>query len=215
MGFSRQEYWRALLFSSPGDLSNPGIEPESLTSPALAGGFFTAITTWGAQISVASSNYSFMAHLVPSPLQKINARVTRKLEFYPMIESGRVATVHKLPLWRILVPDFWNPSRAAYILQMCALQGCSWSLASLLIPLLSLLPGCSRPQSPCLLCAANPGHIQAAELWHWQSHQGCFLLRMFGARLRWCLVRKSSPLLPRPGDPGAQNPVWPKYLTWI
>ena len=74
MGFSRQEYWSALLFSSPGDLSDPGIELASLTSPALAGGFFTAVTTWEAQISVASSNYSFMSHLVPSPLQKINAK---------------------------------------------------------------------------------------------------------------------------------------------
>ena len=32
MGFSRQEYWSALLFSSPGDLPNPGIKPWS---PAL------------------------------------------------------------------------------------------------------------------------------------------------------------------------------------
>ena len=32
MGFSRQEYWSELLFPSPGDLPNPGIEPES---PAL------------------------------------------------------------------------------------------------------------------------------------------------------------------------------------
>ena len=30
MGFSRQEYWSGLLFPPPGDLSNPGIEPESL-----------------------------------------------------------------------------------------------------------------------------------------------------------------------------------------
>ena len=30
----------------PGDLPNPGIEPTSLVSPALAGGFFTASTTW-------------------------------------------------------------------------------------------------------------------------------------------------------------------------
>ena len=36
MEFSRQEYWNALLFPSPGDLSNPGIDPAS---PALAGGF--------------------------------------------------------------------------------------------------------------------------------------------------------------------------------
>ena len=27
MGFSRQGYWSGLLFSSPGDLPNPGIEP--------------------------------------------------------------------------------------------------------------------------------------------------------------------------------------------
>ena len=32
MGFSRQEYWSGLPFSSPGDLSNPGVEPSS---PAL------------------------------------------------------------------------------------------------------------------------------------------------------------------------------------
>ena len=35
MEFSR------LLFPSLGDLSNPGIKPASLVSPALAGGFFT------------------------------------------------------------------------------------------------------------------------------------------------------------------------------
>ena len=32
MGFSRQGYWSGLPFPSPGDLPNPGIEPES---PAL------------------------------------------------------------------------------------------------------------------------------------------------------------------------------------
>ena len=32
MGFSRQEYWNGLPLPSPGDLSNPGIEPGS---PAL------------------------------------------------------------------------------------------------------------------------------------------------------------------------------------
>ena len=29
MGFSGQEYWSGLLFPSPGDLPNPGIEPRS------------------------------------------------------------------------------------------------------------------------------------------------------------------------------------------
>ena len=41
MGFSRQEYWSGLLFPTPGDLPDPGIEHESLVSPALTGGFFT------------------------------------------------------------------------------------------------------------------------------------------------------------------------------
>ena len=35
MGFSRQEYWSRLPFPSPGDLSDPGIEPTSPVSPAL------------------------------------------------------------------------------------------------------------------------------------------------------------------------------------
>ena len=38
MGFPRQEYWNGFPFPSPGDLTDPGIEPAS---PALAGGFFT------------------------------------------------------------------------------------------------------------------------------------------------------------------------------
>ena len=38
--YSRQEYWSGLLCLPPGDLPNPGIEPTSLASPALAGGFF-------------------------------------------------------------------------------------------------------------------------------------------------------------------------------
>ena len=36
MGFSRQEYWSGLPFPSPGDLSDPGIEPGSPTSEADA-----------------------------------------------------------------------------------------------------------------------------------------------------------------------------------
>ena len=33
--FSRQEYWSGLPFPSPGDLPDPRIKPETLTSPAL------------------------------------------------------------------------------------------------------------------------------------------------------------------------------------
>ena len=41
MGFSRQEYQSGLPFLTPGDLLDPGIEPASPVSSALAGRFFT------------------------------------------------------------------------------------------------------------------------------------------------------------------------------
>ena len=45
MGFSRQEYWNGLPFPTPGDLPDPGIEPKSLMSPALAAKFSTTMAT--------------------------------------------------------------------------------------------------------------------------------------------------------------------------
>ena len=48
MEFSRWGYWSGLPCAPPGDLSDPGIEPASLTSPALAGRFFTTHITWEA-----------------------------------------------------------------------------------------------------------------------------------------------------------------------
>ena len=44
-GFSRQEYWSGLLCPPPGELSDPGIEPEFLMSPAPSGRFFTSRAT--------------------------------------------------------------------------------------------------------------------------------------------------------------------------
>ena len=43
VGFPRQDYWSGLPFSPPGDLSDPGIEPVSLLSPVLAGGFLPLV----------------------------------------------------------------------------------------------------------------------------------------------------------------------------
>ena len=47
-GLSRQECWSGLPLPSPGDLSNPGMEPMSPVSPALAGKFFYHCATWEA-----------------------------------------------------------------------------------------------------------------------------------------------------------------------
>ena len=46
MEFSSQGYWSGVLFPTPGDLPYPEIEPASLVSPALAGGFVTTSATW-------------------------------------------------------------------------------------------------------------------------------------------------------------------------
>ena len=48
MGFSRQEYWSGFPCPPLGDLPDPGTEPVSLMSPALAGRFFTTSPTWEA-----------------------------------------------------------------------------------------------------------------------------------------------------------------------
>ena len=48
MGFSRQELWNGLPFPLPGHFLDPEIEPVSLTSPTLAGTFFTTGATWEA-----------------------------------------------------------------------------------------------------------------------------------------------------------------------
>ena len=48
VGFYWQEYWSGLPFPAPGDIPNPGMEPASLISSALAGGFFTTRDTWKA-----------------------------------------------------------------------------------------------------------------------------------------------------------------------
>ena len=62
MGFSRHEYWSGLPCPSPEDLPDPGIEPTSLTSPALASRIFTTSSTWEA------SNGSGLGKSASSPL---------------------------------------------------------------------------------------------------------------------------------------------------
>ena len=55
MGFSKQECWIGLSYPLPGEFPYSGIEPMLLTSPALAGGFFTTSATWEAHLHVRCS----------------------------------------------------------------------------------------------------------------------------------------------------------------
>ena len=58
--FSRPEYWSGLLCPPPGALPDLGIEPVSLMSPALAGGFFTTSATWEAPFHLGIHNREFL-----------------------------------------------------------------------------------------------------------------------------------------------------------
>ena len=48
--FSRQEYWSGLPFPPLGDITDPGMEPESFVFPALEDRFFTISATREATI---------------------------------------------------------------------------------------------------------------------------------------------------------------------
>ena len=60
VGFSRQDYWSGLPFPLPGDLSDPGTEPESPASPALAGGFFILASPGKTTYALADMNFISM-----------------------------------------------------------------------------------------------------------------------------------------------------------
>ena len=75
MGFARQEDWSGLLFPSPGDLANPGIQP---VSPVLADGFFT--TDPPGKPLQPSTQLTF-----PSPLQNYTIHVDLSNYFFPKV----------------------------------------------------------------------------------------------------------------------------------
>ena len=56
MGYPSQEYWSGLPCPSPGDLPEPGTEPTSLMSLALAGGFFITSATWEAHLTIQGND---------------------------------------------------------------------------------------------------------------------------------------------------------------
>ena len=68
MGFPRQEYWNGLPFPSPGDLSNPGIEPRS---PTLEADALTSEPPWKPN-SASTRSLLFLSFIVPILGQNIS-----------------------------------------------------------------------------------------------------------------------------------------------
>ena len=67
MGSPRQEYWSELPFPTSWDLSNPGVKPTSLASPALAGRFFTTEPTWEGMSPILTSQEGRRNRLIRRP----------------------------------------------------------------------------------------------------------------------------------------------------
>ena len=55
MGFSKQGYWSGLPFPPPRHLDDPGIEPTSPASPALAGGVFPTEPSGNTHVHIYTS----------------------------------------------------------------------------------------------------------------------------------------------------------------
>ena len=70
-GFPRQEYWSGLPFASPGELSRAGIKTMTLTSPALADGFFTPVSPGKTMLEV-SVQFSSVAQSCPTLCNPMN-----------------------------------------------------------------------------------------------------------------------------------------------
>ena len=98
VGFSRQEYWSGLSFPSPGDLPDPGMEPES---SALAGGFFTTEPP-GKPYIILSYTYlwpSLVAQMVKN-LRAMRGTRVQSLGWKDPLEED-MATHSSILAWRI------------------------------------------------------------------------------------------------------------------
>ena len=93
MRFPRQEYWSWLLFPSPWDLPNPGIEPVSLLAPALAGGFFT-ISTTREVLQVSSTGGTKITHIEALPSGDLESQDTGTLMY---LASDFIPVLFRIP----------------------------------------------------------------------------------------------------------------------
>ena len=62
------DYWSGLPCPPPGDLPDPGIEPTSLISSAVADRFFTTNATWEAALKVKEVKLLSRVRLFATPL---------------------------------------------------------------------------------------------------------------------------------------------------
>ena len=97
MGFSRQEYWSGLPFSSPGNLPNPGMEPRS---PALQAESLLPVTLLG--FPAGSDCKESACHAGDLGLIPGSGRYPGEGNGYPLLYSGLENFVDR-GTWRAIV----------------------------------------------------------------------------------------------------------------
>ena len=115
MGFPRQEYWSGLLFTSPGDLLYPGIEP---TSPALAGGFFI---TWEAPDNKVNQLCVCVYRLPPSFHPSRSSQST-ELSFWCNTASSHWLSILHMVVYTYQSPNSSHPPLSPLCQQVCSLH---------------------------------------------------------------------------------------------
>ena len=85
-----QEYWRGLPFPPPGDLPDPGIEPSSLSSPALAGRFFATEPPGKPLFYYISPEYSLEGLMLKLKLQYFGHPLRRTDSLKKTLMLGKI-----------------------------------------------------------------------------------------------------------------------------
>ena len=99
MGLSRQECWSGLPCPPPGERPVPGIKLRSLTSPAIAGGFFSIWATWAAPFG----EFHLKIHRDP-PSCSFPGLFSNDSAICPLLPSaGPIARVTPLCWWNALL----------------------------------------------------------------------------------------------------------------
>ena len=123
--FSMQEYWSELSCPPSGHLPNPGIEPTSLMSPALAGWFFTTVLLKNGHSLLTSKKWwKFFIHHIAQYCSRNILRSGSSL-------VAVVCSCLKSSLWGVGSTASWNikpwylsdPSRAPALASSVTVDG--------------------------------------------------------------------------------------------
>ena len=105
MGFTRLEYWSGLPCPSPRNPPDPGIQPASLISPALAGGFFTTTATWEALDGIETSNIwpPFKCHILWGSHISVHFYI-----FFPPVNLSFITEGFSPPNWKDWAENYFS-----------------------------------------------------------------------------------------------------------